>query len=77
MQEFSREAGLLRGAQAAPRLAGPQHQLGRITDIQVLLWMIGDFGARHPAWRRDAAPLRQHLLRRRQALLQALRRRGG
>lgn len=72
MQEFSREAGLQRGAQPARRLAGPQHRLGRITDIQVLLRMIEDFGARHPAWRREAASLRRHLHRQRQALLQPL-----
>lgn len=72
MQEFSREAGLLHSAQPAPRLAGRQRRLGRITDLQVLLRMIADFGARHPAWRRQAAPLRRHLLRQRQQLLQAL-----
>jgi hypothetical protein len=73
MQEFSREAGLLHGARSAPRLAGQQRRLGRITDLQVLLRMIGDFGAKHPAWRRDAASLCRHLQRRRAALLQSLR----
>lgn len=74
MREFGRAGGLhppsRRGG--TPRIARLQHQLGRATDLRVLLQKIDRFGHRHPVWRREAASLRGHLLRQHQRLLESL-----
>jgi hypothetical protein len=73
MQEFCRDAGLPCGMRRVRQLAGLQRRLGRITDLQVLLRTVDAFAAKHPGWRRRSAPLRRHLLHRRQELLRSLR----
>jgi CHAD domain-containing protein len=74
MRDFSRDAGWPVGGEPSGtgKLTSLQHRLGRITDLQVLLRMIDRFGAKHPAWRRDAASLRRHVQHQQRVLLRSL-----
>jgi CHAD domain-containing protein len=63
MQDFARTAGLrIPSSPNVPRHIGRmQRQLGEISDLRVLIRRMDRFAARHPAWRRKSAALRQHL----------------
>jgi CHAD domain-containing protein len=54
------------------RLTGRQDQLGRITDLQMLLKSMERYGSRHRRWLQEAAPLRRHVQRQRRQLLNQL-----
>jgi hypothetical protein len=71
MQDFARAAGLrIPSSAAMPRHIGRmQRQLGGISDLRVLIKILDRFAAKHPAWRRKSAALRQHLHRRQLQLL--------
>jgi hypothetical protein len=73
MEDFGRAAGLraTRERGSTLQINRLQHRLGKVTDIQMLLETIDRFAARHPRWKREAAPLRQHLCHQRLQLLPA------
>jgi CHAD domain-containing protein len=60
--------GQMRRMVAAAQLARRQAQLGRITDLRMLLGKIDRYGRRHPRWGRAATSLRVHLRRRQRRL---------
>jgi CHAD domain-containing protein len=69
MTELQRTAGGHVPRSARLRFATRQVQLGKITDLQMLLRLIERYGARHPRWEQEATALRAHLQQCRRQLL--------